>query len=56
MSRVMGGALIGVDGGVKDDNIAGVHAAGAELLVAASAIFYEGDIAAAYTGLARAVA
>jgi ribulose-phosphate 3-epimerase len=48
--------LIGVDGGVKDDNIADVHAAGAELLVAASAIFYEDDIAAAYTGLARAVA
>lgn len=48
--------LIGVDGGVKRDNAAGVHAAGAELLVAASAIFYEDDIASAYTGLARAVA
>jgi len=48
--------LIGVDGGVKRDNVAGVHAAGAELIVAASAIFHEDDIAAAYTGLARAVA
>jgi ribulose-phosphate 3-epimerase len=48
--------LIGVDGGVNPENVAAVHAAGAELIVAASAIFYEDDIAAAYTGLARAVA
>jgi ribulose-phosphate 3-epimerase len=48
--------LIGVDGGVRVDNVAEVHAAGAELIVAASAIFYEDDIAAAYTRLARAVA
>ena len=47
--------LIGVDGGVKPDNAATVHAAGAELIVAASAIFYEADIAAAYARLARAV-
>jgi ribulose-phosphate 3-epimerase len=48
--------LIGVDGGVNPENVAAVHAAGAELIVAASAIFYEDDVAAAYTGLARAVA
>lgn len=48
--------LIGVDGGVKPDNVVAVHAAGAELIVAASAIFHADDIAAAYTGLARAVA
>lgn len=48
--------LIGVDGGVKPDNVVAVHTAGAELIVAASAIFYEDDIAAAYTGLARALA
>jgi ribulose-phosphate 3-epimerase len=47
--------LIGVDGGVKPDNVAAVRSAGAELIVAASAIFYEDDIAAAYAGLARAV-
>lgn len=50
-----GGTLIGVDGGIRPDNVADVHAAGAGLIVAASAIFYEDDIAAAYTGLARAV-
>lgn len=48
--------LIGVDGGVNGGNVAAVHAAGAELLIAASAIFYEDDIAAAYTRLAGAVA
>lgn len=48
-------ALIGVDGGIKPDNAGAVRAAGAELIVAASAIFYEGDIAAAYAALARAV-
>jgi ribulose-phosphate 3-epimerase len=48
--------LIAVDGGIKPDNVAGVRAAGAELIVAASAIFYEDDIAGAYAGLARAVA
>ncbi len=47
--------LIEVDGGIKPDNIAAVRAAGAELIVVASAIFYEDDIAGAYAELARAV-
>lgn len=54
--RLPAETLIGVDGGVKPDNVVAVNKAGAELIVAASAIFHEDDIAAAYAGLARAVA
>jgi ribulose-phosphate 3-epimerase len=45
-----------VDGGVKLENAARVREAGAELLVAGSAVFGAGDPAAAYAELARAVA
>lgn len=48
--------LIQVDGGVTADNVAAVRAAGADLIVAGSAIFYHGDVAGAYDGLVRAVA
>jgi ribulose-phosphate 3-epimerase len=43
-----------VDGGVNDDNIAGAHEAGADLLVAATAVFGGGDPARAYDELVAA--
>jgi ribulose-phosphate 3-epimerase len=46
-------ALIQVDGGVNRDNIRRVRDAGAELLVAASAVFAADHIARAYTDLVR---
>jgi ribulose-phosphate 3-epimerase len=46
--------LIEVDGGIKPDNVADVRSAGAQLIVAASAIFYEDDIADAYRRLVQA--
>ena len=48
--------LIQVDGGVTPDNVGVVREAGADLIVAGSAIFYHGDVAGAYEGLVRAVA
>lgn len=50
------GTLIQVDGGLTDQNINAVREAGADLLVAGSAIFYAEDVAAAYTGLVEAIA
>jgi ribulose-phosphate 3-epimerase len=46
--------LVQVDGGIGSANVAEVRAAGADLIVAGSSIFYQDDIAAAYQGLARA--
>jgi ribulose-phosphate 3-epimerase len=43
-----------VDGGVKLDNIRAAHEAGANLLVAATAVFQDGDIGEAYRGLVAA--
>jgi ribulose-phosphate 3-epimerase len=43
-----------VDGGVKLDNIRTAHEAGANLLVAATAVFQDGDISEAYRGLVAA--
>ena len=43
-----------VDGGVKRDNIRAAHEAGADLLVAATAVFQDGDIGEAYRGLVAA--
>jgi ribulose-phosphate 3-epimerase len=40
--------LIQVDGGIGPGNVGDVHSAGASLLVAGSAIFWQPDIAAAY--------
>lgn len=48
--------LVGVDGGIRQDNVRTVREAGADLIVAATAIFGADDIAAAYRGLADAVA
>ena len=44
-----------VDGGVNQDNIGEAREAGANLLVAATAVFGEGDPAAGYLGLVEAL-
>jgi len=46
--------LIEVDGGVTADNAASVAAAGADLLVAGSAVFGKPDVAAAYAAVQQA--
>jgi ribulose-phosphate 3-epimerase len=51
LRRLRPGGLIQVDGGVHDANIAEVRRAGADLLVAGSAIFWADDPAAAYRKL-----
>jgi len=43
-----------VDGGVKRENIHAAREAGANLLVAATAVFHDGDVGAAYRGLVAA--
>jgi ribulose-phosphate 3-epimerase len=47
--------LVQVDGGVTDGNVRAVREAGADLIVAGSAVFYPSDIAAAYRRLASEV-
>jgi ribulose-phosphate 3-epimerase len=56
LRRLWPAGLIQVDGGVHDANIAEVRRAGADLLVAGSAIFWGGDPAAAYRRLHALVA
>jgi ribulose-phosphate 3-epimerase len=46
--------LVQVDGGIGRGNVADARAAGASLLVAGSAIFWQPDLAAAYRDLAQA--
>ncbi|HST26065.1 MAG TPA: ribulose-phosphate 3-epimerase [Gaiellaceae bacterium] len=53
---VPGTVLVQVDGGVNADNARAVREAGADLLVAGSAIFWQDDPAAAYRALAADVA
>ena len=48
---VPGTVLVQVDGGIHADNARAVREAGADLLVAGSAIFWQDDPAAAYRGL-----
>jgi ribulose-phosphate 3-epimerase len=48
--------LVQVDGGITEANVDAVHDAGAALIVAGSAVFAAGDIAAAYRRLTRALA
>ena len=43
-----------VDGGVKRENIRAARQAGANLLVAATAVFHDGDVGEAYHGLVAA--
>ena len=50
------GMHVQVDGGIGPDNIRAVHAAGADLLVAGSAIFSREDLPRAYRQLVRALA
>ena len=51
IDRTQSRALLEVDGGVKPDNVAEILAAGAEVLVAGSAVFSSHDYAAAITAL-----
>jgi ribulose-phosphate 3-epimerase len=46
------GVLVQVDGGIHGDNVRTVREAGADLLVAGSAVFWQDDPAAAYRSLA----
>ena len=50
------GTHIQVDGGVNRDNIREAREAGANLLVAATAVFRDGEIGSAYRGLVDALA
>ena len=43
-----------VDGGVNRENIRAAREAGANLLVAATAVFHDGDVGEAYRGLVAA--
>ena len=45
-----------VDGGIGPENIRSAHEAGADMLVAASAIFAQGDLTRAYRGLVATLA
>jgi ribulose-phosphate 3-epimerase len=47
--------LIQVDGGITKDNIRDVHDAGADLIVAGSAVFHDGDLPHPYLRLLRAL-
>ncbi len=49
------GRYIQVDGGIDEDNARSVHAAGADLLVAGSAIFGQEDLPRAYRRLVQAL-
>jgi len=46
--------LVQVDGGIVESNVGAVRDAGADLIVAGSAVFYHDDVAEAYGGLVRA--
>jgi ribulose-phosphate 3-epimerase len=48
--------VVQVDGGISRDNVRGVHEAGAELIVAGSAIFAREDLNRAYLRLVRELA
>jgi ribulose-phosphate 3-epimerase len=48
--------LVQVDGGIHGENVRAVRDAGAELLVAGSAVFWQDDPAAAYRSLAAKIA
>ena len=47
--------LVQVDGGIGAENVREVRDAGAELLVAGSAVFAHGDLPASYRGLVQAL-
>jgi ribulose-phosphate 3-epimerase len=47
--------VVQVDGGVNAENVAEIHRAGADLIVAGSSIFAAGDVAGAYADLTARV-
>jgi ribulose-phosphate 3-epimerase len=53
LREVAGQAVLQVDGGIGASNVADAHAAGADVLVAGSSVFYGGDPAGAYADLVR---
>jgi ribulose-phosphate 3-epimerase len=55
-SLVADGVLVQVDGGVSAENVAELRAAGADLLVAGSAVFWQPDPAGAYLDLTESAA
>jgi ribulose-phosphate 3-epimerase len=55
LRSLAGGALVQVDGGVKEGNAANVRQSGADVLVVGSGIFAAADVGAAYTSVVRAV-
>ena len=55
-SLVPGSVFVQVDGGVSAENAAEVRDAGADLLVAGSAVFWQPDPAAAYLDLSAKAA
>ena len=55
-SLVPADVFVQVDGGINQENVDDVHAAGADLIVAGSAIFDPEDLPRAYRGLVRALA
>jgi ribulose-phosphate 3-epimerase len=52
--RLAEDVFVQVDGGITDGNVGAVHEAGAELIVAGSAVFDAADLTTAYRALARA--
>jgi ribulose-phosphate 3-epimerase len=54
-SLVPDSVFVQVDGGVSAQNAAEIRQAGADLLVAGSAIFWQDDLAAAYVDLTAKV-
>jgi ribulose-phosphate 3-epimerase len=53
LRELAGQAVLQVDGGIGASNVAEAHAAGADVLVAGSSVFYGGDPAGAYADLVR---
>jgi ribulose-phosphate 3-epimerase len=51
LRKLLPGKIIAVDGGIHDTNIAEVKRAGADLLIAGSAIFWGGNPPAGYRRL-----
>ncbi len=54
--RVSEHVFVQVDGGLKHENVAAVHEAGADLIVVGSGIFEREDLPRAYLRLVRALA
>jgi ribulose-phosphate 3-epimerase len=55
LRRLLPKKLIQIDGGVTEENIREIHAAGADVIVAGSAVFHNGDLPHPYLRLLRAL-